>query len=125
MDFKSNENIENQYWFVLSTPYLKDMEIRALLDNKSTECFVPLCEVSVVCNGNNITKRIPAIPGILFVKTEAEKIRNIIKKHAEIRCMVRRDGDTPRPMTLSESDMKCISEKTYSLQGISIDDIIK
>ena len=92
--FSNDENINNGCpesssegvllsWYVLRVSYSRELKIKALLDEKGVQAFVPMMWRNKTIEGKTEKKLVPAVSNLCFVKWTKPLIDDFIKGYGE------------------------------------------
>lgn len=110
--------MEQPKWYAMRSAYCREMKARELLQNEGIECYVPVKVVKVERSGTEVTKNVPLIHNLIFVRTTREKMdpwKQLHEEDASLRYMI--DKSTRRPMVVSEKAMDDFIRVTQSSQS--------
>jgi len=62
-------------WYAAKVKYQTERKMKAWLDEKAIENFIPFRKVLVERNGRKIKRERPLVPGFLFIKTDSQTVR--------------------------------------------------
>ena len=70
-------------WYVLRVSYSRELKIKALLDEKGVQAFVPMMWRKKTVDGQTEKKLVPAVNNLCFVKWSKPSIDDFIKGYGE------------------------------------------
>lgn len=65
----------DELWFALRVTYNRELKVKAELDGKGIENFVPMCYKDFVSNGKRIRKLVPSVHNLIFVRMSMEGMK--------------------------------------------------
>ena len=114
-------------WFVLRVSYSRELKIKAILDEKGIQTFVPMVYRKQTVDGKTRKKLVPAVSNLCFVYWHRQGIDNFIAGYGE-KSPVHYywDRTVDRPMTVPDKAMdnfikvaSCLDEDLIYITEIS------
>ena len=62
-------------WYAIRVTYSRELKFQTRLNEAGFETFVPMCRKKIEKNGKTVTKIVPAVANLCFVKTSYEELR--------------------------------------------------
>ena len=93
------------FWFAAKAKYQTEKKIKAYLDEKSVEHFIPFRKVVVEQNGKRIEKDKPAVPGLLFIHTDYPTALSIANE-SKVKFSYLINRETKKLLTVPDKQME-------------------
>ena len=94
-------------WYVLRVSYSRELKIKALLDEKGVESFVPMMWKKKTVDGKTVKQLVPAVNNLCFVRWTRAGITSLISSYGEKSPVhFYWDRTTSRPLTVPEKSMQ-------------------
>ncbi len=94
-------------WYVLRVSYSRELKIKALLDDKGVETFIPMIWRKKAIGGKTVKQLVPAVSNLCFVRWTKDEIVSFISGYGEKSPVhFYWDRTTSRPLTVPEKAMK-------------------
>lgn len=98
---------EPSQWYVLRVSYSRELKIKALLDEKGVESFVPMMWKKKTVDGKTVKQLVPAVNNLCFVCWTRAGITGLISSYGEKSPVhFYWDRTTSRPLTVPEKAMQ-------------------
>ena len=98
---------EPSLWYVLRVSYSRELKIKALLDEKGVESFVPMMWKKKTVDGKTVKQLVPAVNNLCFVCWTRSGITSLISSYGEKSPVhFYWDRTTSRPLTVPEKAMQ-------------------
>ena len=65
------------FWFAAKVKYQTEKKVKAYLDERQVENFIPFRKVVLERNGKRVEKEKPVVPGLLFIRTDPATVLSI------------------------------------------------
>ncbi|MDE6217955.1 MAG: UpxY family transcription antiterminator [Muribaculaceae bacterium] len=103
-DIGAHDRLE---WFAISAPFRRELQARDYLQAHGLECFLPM-RYQLVDAGYGKKKRElrPAVPSMLFVRSQRAYLQQIKKGQSFIQYLTRPEGSRNVPIVVPEFQMK-------------------
>ena len=98
---------EPSQWYVLRVSYSRELKIKALLDERGVESFVPMMWKKKTVDGKTVKQLVPAVNNLCFVCWTRAGITSLISSYGE-KSPVHYywDRTTQRPLTVPDKPME-------------------
>ena len=94
-------------WYVLRVSYSRELKIKALLDEKGVQAFVPMMWKKTTTEGKTEKKLVPAVGNLCFVRWTKAAIDEFIRSYGESSPVhYYWDRTASRPMTVPDKAME-------------------
>lgn len=101
----SGNSAEPKLWYALRVTYHRELKVKADLEERGIECFVPMTYRDQMQNGERVKKLVPSIHNLIFMHIEAERMQAYKRDSGQpIRYIM--DHETHRPITVPEAQMR-------------------
>ena len=98
---------EPSQWYVLRVSYSRELKIKALLDERGVESFVPMMWKKKTVDGKTVKQLVPAVNNLCFVCWTRSGITSLISSYGEKSPVhFYWDRTTSRPLTVPEKAMQ-------------------
>jgi len=98
---------EPSQWYVLRVSYSRELKIKALLDEKGVESFVPMMWKKKTIDGKTVKQLVPAVNNLCFVCWTRSGITSFISSYGEKSPVhFYWDRTTSRPLTVPDKAMQ-------------------
>ena len=97
----------SEMWYVLRVSYSRELKIKALLDEKGAQAFVPMMWKKTTTEGKTEKKLVPAVGNLCFVRWTKAAIDDFIRSYGESSPVhYYWDRTASRPMTVPDKAME-------------------
>ena len=101
----SNDKIAK--WFCLRVTYGRELAAKKILEENSTEVFIPMRYEYVVKNRRKTKKLVPAVSNLLFAHTDKPTLDSLKQTVVPfVRYIMKKDGEKSTPLFVRTSDME-------------------
>lgn len=98
---------EHLQWYVLRVSYSRELKIKALLDERGVESFVPMMWKKKTVDGKTVKQLVPAVNNLCFVCWTRSGITSLISSYGEKSPVhFYWDRTTSRPLTVPDKAMQ-------------------
>lgn len=101
-------SVNNQLkWFAVRVTYSRELALKAFLDEKKIENFIPMHYEYVVKNGRRVRKLVPAVHNLVFVhstRKHMDEFKNMPGMNILIRYLMNRE--THQPIVIPDAQMR-------------------
>ena len=95
----------NDLWFALYASYPHMNEVKTLLDCNGIGYFTPMYHITILSDNKEYEKIYPAISDMLFVRSTADKIKQIVSQHNYLGFKLSFANNVLSPIVIPENDM--------------------
>ena len=79
----SDKESETYRWYLLRVSYSRELKIKAILDEKGIQTFVPMMWRKKIVAGKEESRLVPAVGNLCFVRWSKDKIDDFMKGYGE------------------------------------------
>ncbi len=66
----------DKVWFALRVTYNRELKVKADLDVRGVESFIPMCYKDFVKNGKKSRKLVPSVHNLIFIRMSPDEMKN-------------------------------------------------
>ena len=93
------------FWFAAKAKYQTEKKIKAYLDERSVENFIPFRKVMVIQNGKRVKKEKPVVSGLIFIRTDQVTVLSIANE-SKTKFTYLRNLETQKLLTVPDKQME-------------------
>jgi len=93
------------FWFAAKAKYQTEKKIKAYLDDRLVESFIPFRKVVVVQNKKRVEKEKPVVPGLLFIRTDPTTVLSIANE-SKIKFSYLKNLETQKLLIVPDKQME-------------------
>lgn len=82
--YRPAPHIEPEEWYVVRSTFNRGMKAYEFLTTNGFHAYIPLHEVEKPVNGRLKWVEVPLVPNMLFVFSQAEKLKHFIREHKDL-----------------------------------------